>query len=228
MTQNKVNKKDFVELEFTGSANGIIFDSNIKEDLEKVSKDAKPQKTIVVIGEGMVVKGLDMELENKEIGKLYEVKVLHKNGFGQRKGELVRTIPLHVFTQQKINPIPGSTLFLDNNLAKVITVSGARVITDFNNPLAGKDLDYKFTIKRLVTDEKEKAESLFLFYFKFIPKFEVKQNKIMLKGPVSMEDFIKIHKQKFKDLLDKELMLTIEKEQGNKKERSSETPQQSL
>ena len=47
----KTKEKDFVEIEFTGTANGNIFDSNILEDLKKISKESKPKKTIVIIGE---------------------------------------------------------------------------------------------------------------------------------------------------------------------------------
>ena len=64
-------KKDFIEIKFTGCANSQIFDSNIEEDLKKINPDAKPEKTIIVIGEGMVVPGLDKALEDKELNKKF-------------------------------------------------------------------------------------------------------------------------------------------------------------
>ena len=57
----QTKKKDFVEIKFTGIANNKIFDSNIEEDLKTLDEKAKPQKTIVCIGEGMVPLGLDKE-----------------------------------------------------------------------------------------------------------------------------------------------------------------------
>ena len=175
-------KNDFVEIKFSGFLEGKVFDSNIDEDLKKLNPEAKPAETIVVIGRGMVVPGLDKALENKEIGKEYEINVSSKEGFGPRHRELVKTIPLKVFTEQKINPRPGMVLALDNTIAKIIAVSGARVITDLNNPLAGRDLLYKFKIVRKITDEKEKCKCLFELTLKFIPEFEVKES-IVVKGP---------------------------------------------
>ena len=42
----------------------------------------------------------------------------------------------------------------------VKTVSGGRVLVDFNHPLAGKDLVYNVKINKIVDDIKEKLNSL--------------------------------------------------------------------
>ncbi len=202
---NIIVKKDFVELKYTGKANGVVFDSNIEEDLKNLNPKIKPKKTIVVVGEEMLLKGLDEALEGKEIGREYEITLPPKKAFGERNRSLLKTIPLSVFTEKKINPYPGMVLNLDNLMARIITVSGARVITDLNNPLAGKEIHYRFTITRKVTDEKEKVESLFEIFLKFIPEFEIK-DKIILKGPKSFEVLIKELSPKFKDLLGKDLI----------------------
>ena len=161
-----VKSKDFIELKFTGYVNGEPFDSNIPEDLKKINPEAEPRKTIVSVGQGMLVKGFDSALPEKEIGKEYEIHVSPKEGFGERNRNHVKTIPLKVFTQQRINPVPGATLSMDNILVKIIAVSGARVITDFNHPLSGKELTYRFTITRKVDDDKEKSEAFFEFFFR--------------------------------------------------------------
>ncbi len=196
-----IKKNDFIELEFTGYSKGKVFDSNIEEDLKQVSKDAKPQKSIIIVSQKMVVPGLDKAIEGKEIGKEYNIDLSYEEGFGARKRELVKTIPLKVFTQQKINPYPGATLMLDNHLAKIITISGARVVTDFNNPLSGKPISYKFKIKRKVTESKEKAESFFTNFMRFVPKLEEEKDKIILKGPKILEQVIETFKPKFKELV---------------------------
>lgn len=199
-----IKKNDYVELKYTGYANGEMFDSNIEEDLKKLNPKAKPNKTIIIVGQGMIVSGLDKALEEKEIGKEYEIKISAKEGFGDRKRELVKTIPLKIFTEKKINPYPGMVLNMDNILAKVITVSGARVITDFNNPLSGKELKYKFKIIRKVDDEKEKVETVLGLLFKFVPEFEIGE-KIVVKGPKILEQYINSIKEKFKELVGKEI-----------------------
>jgi len=218
-----VNKGDFVEIKYTGYSNEQIFDSNIEEDAKKVNPQFKPRKTILIVGEGMIVPGLDKAFEGKEIGKEYEVTISPKEGFGDRKRELVKTIPLNVFSERKIKPYPGLVLNMDNVIARIITVSGARVVTDFNNPLAGKELRYKFKIVRIVTDEKEKVETVLELLFKFIPEFDIKE-KVIMKGPAAFKPYIAQVGAKFKDLIGKELdfeeVKPKEEKKGEKEEKN--------
>jgi FKBP-type peptidyl-prolyl cis-trans isomerase 2 len=169
----------------------------------------------------MVVPGFDKALEDKEIGKEYDIHISSKEGFGPRKRELLKTIPLHVFTKHKVNPYPGAVLYLDNSLVRVITVSGARVITDFNNPLAGKDLDYKFKIKRIILEEKEKINAFFKFYFKFIPDIIIEAKKITVRGKPEMEPIISIFQKKFHEIFKKDLEFKPDEKPHQKK--SNET-----
>jgi FKBP-type peptidyl-prolyl cis-trans isomerase 2 len=218
--EGTTKKNEFVEIKFTGYANGQMFDSNIPEDLKTLHPEAKPQKTIVAIGQGMVPKGLDKELENKALNKQYEVIVSVKDAFGDRKRKLIRIIPLSSFSRQKINPQAGMMLTLDNHMVKILAVSGARVTTDFNNPLSGKELTYKFTITRIVTDEKEKAETFFQFFFQHLPEFEIKDKEIIVKLPIQFEPLIESFKKKFRELLNKDL--TFEEKKEEKKEKPKE------
>jgi FKBP-type peptidyl-prolyl cis-trans isomerase 2 len=217
---NKIKKGDFVELKFTGFVDGKVFDSNVSEDLKQVSDKASPEKTIIIVGERMVVKGFDNFIEGKELNKNYEVTISPKDAFGSRRTELVRIIPLKVFHQQRLNPRPGMSFVFDNQLAKVITISGARVITDFNNPLSGKDITYKFHVLRMVNDLKEKAEAVCKLILRFVPEIDVENNQVIIKGPKIMENFVKQAQPKFKEFLGKEVqfkeveMKKVEAEQG--------------
>ena len=202
---NSTNKGDFVEIKFTGLAEGKIFDSNIPEDLKQLNDKATPEKTIIIIGQKMVVKGLDEYLEGKELNKEYNISIKPKDAFGPRRTEFVRIMPIKVFHEQKIQPIQGASFIFDNQLAKVIAVSGARVTTDFNNPLAGKNISYKFTISRVVSDLKERAEAVCKLVFRFVPEIEIENDSITIKGPKILENFIKQSQAKFKEFLGKEV-----------------------
>lgn len=215
----EIKKKDFVEIKFSAYANGQIFDSNIEEDMKKINPDAKPNVDIIVLGQGMIIHGLDNALEGKEIGKEYEIRLTPKESFGERRKDMIKTIPLKVFTEKNIRPQAGLVLTLDQMYAKIIAVSGARVITDFNNPLSGKDITYKVKIVRKVEDEKEKVEALFKNLFRFVPEFEVGE-KIKLKGDKNMEVFVKVFSEKFKELIGKELDFELKEEKVEKKEES--------
>lgn len=214
-----IKQGEFIEIKFTGFADGKPFDSNIPEDLKNLNPKAEPEKTIVIVGKEMVVRGLDKEFVGKEFNKEYRVSFSHKEGFGPRYKELIRTIPLKIFIGQRINPRPGASFVLDNQLAKVIAVSGARVITDFNNPLAGKSLDYKFTAVRLVEDLKEKAETVCKLVFRFIPKIEIENNIVTIHGPKVLEALIKHSEPEFKSLLNAQIAF---KESSPEKPREKE------
>jgi FKBP-type peptidyl-prolyl cis-trans isomerase 2 len=209
-----IKKNDFVEIRFTGYSQGKIFDSNVEADLKQINPNAKPQKTALVVGHGMLVGGFDKALEGKEVGKEYTIELKAKDAFGERKKDLLKTIPLKVFTEKKIQPYPGLVLTIDDMLAKIITVSGARVVTDFNNPLSGKDVSYKFTVIKKIDDEKEKVQTLFEVTLGFAPEFEIKDN-IVIKGPKEFEALVKALGSRFKELLGKDLKFELKEEKKN-------------
>jgi FKBP-type peptidyl-prolyl cis-trans isomerase SlyD len=218
-------EKDFVEINFSGYSNGKVFDSNIEEDLKKLNPEAKPEPLTVVIGQNMVIPGLDKALKEKEVGKEYEIEVKANDAFGERKRELVKIIPVKIFLEKNINPYPGLVLAMDQSLVKIIAVSGGRVTADFNNPLAGKDLKYKFKILRIVTDEREKADCLFKQSLRFIPEYSISDNLITVKGPKNFQVFITAAGKMFNELIGKELKLEVlESKKDEKKKDSNDSP----
>lgn len=214
-----VQKKDFIEMSYTGYANGEVFDSNKEEDLKKLNPKAKLHKTVFVVGEGMIVGGLDRALEGKEIGKGYEITLSAKDAFGERKKELLKTLPMSAFREKNFTPAPGMVVTLDNIMAKIIVVSGGRVIIDLNNPLAGKEIRYQFVIVRKVTDEKEKIEALFEVFFKFVPEYTFGE-KIIVKGVKQLEMFVQAYQEKFKELIGKELIFEEKKNEKSLEKKS--------
>jgi FKBP-type peptidyl-prolyl cis-trans isomerase SlyD len=160
-----IKKKDFVELEFTGKIkeSGQIFDTTKDEDAKKMgAENVKPLK--ICIGDGMVVKGFDDALIGKEIGKPYSIEIPPSLAFGPRDSKLIKIVPISMFIEKQVNPYPGLVLNIDGILARVSSVSGGRVTTDFNLPLAGKTIIYDFKIKRIIEDKEEKLKTLAEFY----------------------------------------------------------------
>jgi len=197
----QVNKNDFIEIEFTGKANNEIFDTTNKEEAKKIGIESDVKPIIVSAGNEMLLKGLDENLDGKEIGKQYLVKISPEKGFGPRNPSLIKTIPMKVFREKNMNPVPGLTLQMDNYLAKILSVSGGRVIVDFNNPLAGKEIEYEFKILRKVEDAKEKINALQDFFFRKKFEFAIneKDKKVVFKEE-KIKPFIDIFKNKFKEI----------------------------
>ena len=200
-----IKKNDFIEIEFTGKSNNEIFDTTDKEEAKSIGLDVEVKPMIVSVGNQMLVKGFDELLEGKETGKKYSIHLTPEKAFGKRQPGLVKILPIKVFHQQKMNPAPGMTVQLDDYIAKILSVSGGRVSVDFNNPLAGKEIDYEFTIKRKVDDDAEKINALQDFFFKMRFDYEIKQDensktkKVIFKKQ-EIKPFIDVFKNKFKDM----------------------------
>src|SRR3989344_5146339 len=197
-----IKKNDFVEIEFSGRVKGgEIFDTTLKNEAEKLGikkEDVRP--LIVCVGQGMLVSGFDKYLEGKETGKEYAIELNSKEAFGERNRDLIKTIPIRVFLEKEINPKPGLVLAMDNMLVKIIAVSGGRVTTDFNNPLAGKIIAYKFKVLRNIESLDEKINSFFDFFLKRKFEFEIREKIAVFKIEDRMyEGVIGMFKDKFKE-----------------------------
>ncbi|MBS3070688.1 FKBP-type peptidyl-prolyl cis-trans isomerase [Candidatus Pacearchaeota archaeon] len=212
-----LKQKDFIEIEFTGKTeDGEVFDSNVKEDLDELHKEhnhdhehsheSKP--FVFCLGEGMFLKGV----EDFIIGKLipskpteYLIELPPEKAFGIRNNQLIKIIPMKLFRENNINPIKGATFNFDGRIAKIISISGGRIIVDFNNPVAGKKVFYKIKILRKVDDLNEKTKAMINFLFRRDLKFEIKDKKLILEIEKPFRQFTELFSEKLKDVLGLEL-----------------------
>jgi len=200
-----LKKKDFIEIKFTAKIKeGDIFDSNIKEDLKRRDIKTEPKPFIFSLGEGMFLKGVEDFLIGKDIGE-YNIELSPEKAFGKRDANLVQMMSIKIFAEQNVNPIPGVMFNFDGRIGKVLTVTGGRVMVDFNNPIAGKDVEYKVRILRKVEDINEKTKALIDFLFKRDLKFEIKEKKLTIEVEKPMKQFIEMFKDKFKEILSLDL-----------------------
>jgi len=195
----QIKKNDFVEIEFTGKSNNEIFDTTHPEEAKSIGLDVNVKPIIASVGNEMLLKGLDKALEGKEINKKYSVHILPEKAFGKRNASLIKTIPIKIFREKNMDPAPGMVFQLDQHLVRILSVSGGRVIVDFNNPLAGKEIDYDFKILRKVDDDKEKINAIQDFFFKQRFEFELKNKKVIFKDG-KIKPIIDVFKDKFKEL----------------------------
>jgi len=135
---------------------GYLKDTNTIVDYTK-------NPIIVPIGKGILYSFLEKALENVEIGKTYVFNFIKP--FGERKDELIKIIPLSEFIKRNIRPFPGLIVNVNGVRGVVRSVSGGRVIVDFNHPLAGKDLVYEIDVIREVNSLEEKIKGLLEFLF---------------------------------------------------------------
>jgi len=155
---------DFITIDYTARVkDGRVFDTASadvarREDIFDSKRVYRPLP--VVVGEGHVVKGLDEALKHLNVGEEKEIELGPEDAFGSRNPDFIRLVPIKVFKQQGINPIPGMPVELDGRHARVQTVAGGRVRVDFNHELAGRTLIYNVKIVSKAASDEDKVSFL--------------------------------------------------------------------
>ncbi len=207
-----LQKNDFIEIKFTGKIkDGGVFDSNIPEELKKLNPNPSPDQSkpfIFSIGNSMFLKGVDDYLIGKDISNFpmsYNIELSPENSFGKRDSKMVQLMPIKVFHQHGLRPVQGMPFNFDGRIGKILSVSGGRVIVDFNNPLAGKDVVYDIEILRKIDDVNEKVKALMDFLFRKEFPFKIENNKLIIDSEKEMKPVLEMFKDKFKEILSLDL-----------------------
>ncbi len=185
----KVAKKDFIELDYTGKlADGTIFDTTYEKTAKSHKlKGATYKPSSICIGERHVVPGLDEALEGKELNKEYTITIPAEKAFGKKDAKNIRLVPMRTFQKENIMPQPGLRINIDGAVATVLRVSGGRILVDFNHPLAGREITYDLKIKKKITDKKAQIESYLSQVFPFPVDVSIQENK----ATVTMQELSK-------------------------------------
>ena len=210
MTQLKQN--DFVQLEFTAKLkeNNTIFDTS-NEKTAKSSGIYNPNMPygdyIICLGHKQILPKLEEKLVGKEIGKEYVFDLKPEEAFGKKDVKLFKLIPLKFFTKDQVKPVPGLQVNIDGSLGTITTVTGGRVIVDFNHPFASKDVVYTLKVTRMIESPAEKVKAFLRM------KYDLK-NAVVNVEESNNAAIVKIEK-KLIDVLTPEIKAEIEKELGN-------------
>lgn len=148
----------FIELDYTGRAEDGVFDTTRKEDAPAGSKGPFGPIT-VKIGSGQLLPGLDEFLKGKTKGE-YTVTIPAEKAFGKKDAKLLKLVPLTTFGKEKNRLEPGLPIRIGEQHGVVKSMSGGRVVVDFNHPLAGKDVHYTLYVHGEVTEPQKKVEAI--------------------------------------------------------------------
>ncbi|MEE9236554.1 MAG: FKBP-type peptidyl-prolyl cis-trans isomerase [Thermoplasmata archaeon] len=161
----KVKEGDLVYLEYDGwiknpAGHEELFDTT-SEELAKEHELYDEKRTYgevpTVVGKERLMKGMDEALIGVDVGKEQEVIIPPEKGMGKRDPKLVELFPIREFHRKEIDPKPGMEVHIRDRHGFVSAVTAGRVRVDFNNPLAGKTLLYKFKVKKKVKGAKAKV-----------------------------------------------------------------------
>jgi len=163
--KGSVSKGDLVYIDYDAflADNDKLFDTTMAESAKKAGffdEKFQYEPMPVLLGSGKLFEVLEAAVENASVGKETEVKIASADAAGARDPKLVELHSIKEFYKQEVNPYPGLEVQLGNRRGTVMSAGAGRVKVDFNNPLAGKDLVYKFTVKEVVKDKVEKAKAV--------------------------------------------------------------------
>jgi FKBP-type peptidyl-prolyl cis-trans isomerase 2 len=204
---------DFIEVEYTGSVGEQVFDTTNKEVAEEKglhNPNTKYGSMVICLGRGHLLKGLDEFLIGKEDKKEYDVKLQPDDAFGKKNAQLIQMVPKAKFTKDNINPQPGMQLNIDNQLAVVRQVSGGRIMVDFNHPLAGREVDYKINILKVVEDKETQVKAVVrveLGLQEGMYDLEVKEDKATLKFPEQFKEMLEPIKAQLEEKINESIKL---------------------
>ena len=150
----------YIKLSYTGSVNGSAFDTT-DIDVAKTAKifreNAVYGPSVVKVGAGHLLPGLDEELAGKEIGKEYTVVLPAEKAFGEHKTEDMKAVDKKAFEKK---PELFERVTIEGRDGVVVNKIGSRFLVDFNHPLAGQEVTYVYTIESIVEDGTEKLTGI--------------------------------------------------------------------
>ena len=160
-----IEKGDMVRITYVGrdlETNKVV-DTNDEIAARKgriYRKDKHYGPSLVVVGDGWVIPGLDRELVGMKEGETKEVELTAKECYGLRDTALIKLVHRKEFQRLEIKPKPGMRVFILGKEGTVTSVSQNRIRMDFNHELAGKDLRYTISVDEVIEDIDDKILAL--------------------------------------------------------------------
>ncbi len=182
---------DFVKITFEmriGTDKQLVATNN--EELAKANDiydpDQKYNEGVLIVGSEDIFKEINESLLKANPGDENEVEIKAENAYGVRDPKNIKVHTYAEFQRNKIDPVPGQEVRINNRRGKVLSVSPGRVVVDYNHPWSGKDVFYKYKILSKIDSVPEKIKAL--IDQNFTPgsdKFDVKEtgNEITVEVP---------------------------------------------
>ena len=173
----KIQEHDFIEVDYTGMlADGTVFDTTQADIAQKHNFHAENRQfgpVTICVGEQQILSGLDKELVHKDLGQEYTIKLSPEHAFGKRDIKRVKIVPMSTFREHDLEPHPGLQIDMDGERGTVTSISGGRVVVNFNHPLSGKEVVYTVTVRRKITNPSEQITA-FLHTTLQVPSDKIK------------------------------------------------------
>lgn len=153
----KISNKDFVEISFDLYANGSLVQTTDEKKGKVAGLDIKEYGNHkIIVGNEFILKALDADIvKNDQIG-LRTLELDADNAYGKKDKNLIKVFPKSAFEEHKLRPVVGIVYDFNGMYGLVKSIVGGRVMVDFNNPLAGKDIKIEYAIIKKIEDIAQK------------------------------------------------------------------------
>lgn len=149
----KIQQNSVVTMHYTLTTNqGDTIDSSV---------GAEPLAFIQ--GVGMLIPGLEKQLEGQEVGFKEKISVVAKEAYGERNEEAMYTLPKSGYKSENGEElVVGMEVQLESEngpvMAFVSEIKENEVVVDLNHPLAGMDLNFEVEVLGVREAEREELE----------------------------------------------------------------------
>lgn len=149
MEKSVIKAGNWIEVDYTGSFDdGKVFDS---------SENREPLK--FKAGSGMVIPGFDKAVIGLKEGDSKTVKIPAKEAYGEKNSEKTQ-LPKDIFGDLSLIKKGQEVELMSNQgpiLLNVIDITEKDVVAILNHPMAGKNLNFKISVKKIYSDNEGKA-----------------------------------------------------------------------
>ncbi len=152
---------DLIRIDFVERADGTVVDTTQEEVARENSifdEEYEYQPRITLIGAGQVVAGLEEDLLGKDVGYSGTASIPPEKAYGEHDPEKVESVSLSKFKEER--PHVGMRVSLDGKNGTVTRIIGRKANVDLNHPLAGRTIEFEYSIVGQIEDRLEKLKAI--------------------------------------------------------------------
>lgn len=214
----KVREGDFVLVDYIIKVKetGELVDTTLEEEGKNFFEAGKVyEPRLVIPGRGFLLKAIEDELVGMEAHQEKVFDIPPEKAFGPRDPSKVKVIPLRRLRDVEGPIAPGTRITVDGREGIIRSVESGRVQVDFNPYLAGKHLECRVKVVKIIEDDLEKIKALIHARIPDVDveKFVVEQGDREIRIVIPREAFLLPALQMSKRVLARDLIdyLSIER-----------------
>ena len=175
----RIHPGDIVRLELDAwiTETGKLFQTTSKENAQK--EDIYDDKTVYgpvfeIVGKNRLFPALEKSIGAASIGQEVELLIKPEDGAGSRDQNLVKLYSVREFERMNVEPKVGTDVRIGERVGRITQVTVGRVRVDFNNPLAGHVLKYRYKVTDRIEEPVEKFRAITEMYYGTSSGFDVR------------------------------------------------------